>query len=227
MSAVPESLLLPLHWPEGFWQRPSASARAPILVLFHGLGAHWSDMQAVGEAIDVEKKFHLIALDAPQRPVSLNRGYVMPAWYDLYGLGPDSAEDETGLAAMAERLQHLLLPLLHGRNLLLGGFSQGAALSLYLGTRALLPARAILAFSGYLPLRQQTPEALAGAPAIFWGHGTQDDILPLRYAQLGEEILGSHGFRVQRHDYPIAHGIVAEEIDDARTFLAGVATLKH
>ncbi|MCE5393373.1 MAG: alpha/beta fold hydrolase [Acidithiobacillus sp.] len=219
--------LLPLHWPEGFWQRPAASPEAPILVLFHGLGSHWPDMQALAEALDPEGDLHLIALDAPQRPVSVNRGYVMPAWYDIYGFGPDSEEDSAGLAQISERLQALLLPVLSGRTLLLGGFSQGAALALYLGVRELLPTQVILSFSGYLPLRQQTPVAGPKAPVIFWAHGIADEILPVQFAIWGEEILQQRGFHVLRKDYPMGHGIIVPEVEDARRFLDQYIFRKH
>ncbi|MEY2341288.1 alpha/beta hydrolase [Acidithiobacillus sp. IBUN Pt1247-S3] len=207
-------------WAPGSWQRPTAQADAPVLLLLHGLGASQEDMQDVAEFLDSEQKYHLLTLNAPRRAVTLNRGYVMPAWYDLLGLGPDSAEDGAGMQEIADALRSALAPVLAGRELILGGFSQGAALSLYLHLHAHFAARALLIFSGYLPLRHSTPAARQDTAPIFWGHGTRDDILPLSYAQWGEEILQRQGYQLERHDYPMAHNIVAEEIVAARDFLA-------
>ncbi|WP_248885036.1 alpha/beta hydrolase [Acidithiobacillus acidisediminis] len=209
----------PLDWSPGSWQRPAARKAAPILLLLHGLGASQEDMQGLAERLDPQQQVHLLTLNAPQRPVTLNRGYVMPAWYDLLGLGPDSAEDRAGMEEMAAALRRALAPVLRGRELILGGFSQGAALSLYLHLHAGFAARTLLIFSGYLPLRHETPSAHANSAPIFWGHGREDDILPLSYAQWGEEILLRQGYSVTREDYPMAHSVIAEEISAARSFL--------
>lgn len=212
-----------LDWAPGSWQRPGAQADAPVLLLLHGLGASQEDMQAVAELLDPQRRYHLLTLNAPRRAVTLNRGYVMPAWYDLLGLGPDSAEDDAGMQAIARSLHAALAPVMRGSGLILGGFSQGAALSLYLHLHASFAARAVLVFSGYLPLRQDTPPASDNAAPIFWGHGTYDDVLPLEYAQWGEEILQRQGYAVTRRDYPMGHSIVPEEIAAAREFLVASA----
>ncbi|WP_308388071.1 alpha/beta fold hydrolase [Acidithiobacillus sp. AMEEHan] len=209
-----------LDWAAGSWQRPGTQADAPVLLLLHGLGASQEDMQAVAEFLDPQRHYHLLTLNAPRRAVTLNRGYVMPAWYDLLGLGPDAAEDRAGMQQIAQSLRGALAPVLRGRELILGGFSQGAALSLYLQLHASFAARAVLVFSGYLPLRQDTPPASSNAAPIFWGHGTRDEVLPLEYARWGEEILQRQGYEVTRRDYPMGHSIVPEEIAAAREFLA-------
>ena len=222
---MPEPLLptAALDWAPGSWQRPAARTGAPLLLLLHGLGASQEDMQDVAESLDPQRQYHLLTLNAPRRPVSLNRGYVMPAWYDLLGLGPDSAEDSAGMHDIALALRTALAPMLAGRELILGGFSQGAALSLYLHLRAGFAARAVLVFSGYLPLRHSTPPARQDAAPIFWGHGTRDDVLPRSYAQWGEEILQRQGYTVTRQDYRMGHNIVPDEIEAARDFLASRA----
>ncbi len=212
-----------LDWAPGSWQRLGTQRHAPVLLLLHGLGASQEDMQAVAELLDPQRRYHLLTLNAPRQAVTLNRGYVMPAWYDLLGFGPNSAEDDAGMQAIAQSLHDALAPMLRGRELLLGGFSQGAALSLYLHLHAGFAARAVLVFSGYLPLRQNTPPAFGKAAPIFWGHGTRDEVLPLEYAQWGEEILQRQGYAVTRRDFPMGHSIVPEEIAAAREFLAASA----
>ncbi|XTI73121.1 alpha/beta hydrolase [Acidithiobacillus sp. AC3] len=213
----------PLDWAPGSWQRLGTQRHAPVLLLLHGLGASQEDMQAVAELLDPQRRYHLLTLNAPRQAVTLNRGYVMPAWYDLLGFGPNSVEDDAGMQVIAQSLHDALAPMLRGRELLLGGFSQGAALSLYLHLHAGFAARAVLVFSGYLPLRQNTPPAFGNAAPIFWGHGTRDEVLPLEYAQWGEEILQRQGYAVTRRDFPMGHSIVPEEIAAAREFLAASA----
>lgn len=206
------------QWPETFWERPGRRAAAPLLVLLHGLGAGPEDMAGLLPVLDPEEDWHVLAPAAPLRRVTIQGGLRMPAWYDILDLAADSPEDAQGIAAMATSLGQWLANWRRS-TVILGGFSQGAALSLHAALHARVPATAVLAFSGYLPLRHELPPAAEDSPPIFWGHGTRDPILPLEFARIGATILEQKGYRLERRDYPMAHQVVAAELEDARTFL--------
>lgn len=211
-------------WPcGGIWERPGHSPSAPVLVLLHGLGADRQDMQAVGEALDPARYWHLLAPDAPVRRVALNGGQPMRAWFDIAGLDQDAPEDREGLSAMAEILGHKLLGPLGHRPVVLGGFSQGGAMSLYSALHAGIPLAGLLVLSGYLPQPGLLPSAWPGAPRIFWGHGRKDGILPLSLARRGASLLGGRGYAVEWRDYPMEHAVSLEEIRDAALFLRSFA----
>ncbi|WP_291511996.1 phospholipase [Acidithiobacillus sp.] len=209
---------MPRSWPEAVWERPGRRPDAPRLVLLHGLGADPQDMAGLTPLLDPDETWQVLAPAAPRRPVTIQGGLVMPAWYDILDLAADSPEDAEGIAAMATLLGQWLARG-GGSPWVLGGFSQGAALSLYAALHARLPAQAVLAFSGYLPLRHQLPPAAGDSPPIFWGHGTRDSVLPLEFAQIGTTILEEKGYTLERRDYPMAHQVSSTELEDARRFL--------
>ncbi len=220
MAAEPEKS----GWPHGgLWERPGHSLSAPVLVLLHGLGADRLDMKAVGEALDPGRHWHILAPDAPVRRVTLNGGQPMQAWFDISRLDQGAQEDGEGMSSMAEILRRRLLDPLGRKPVVLGGFSQGGAMSLYAALRAAIPSVALLVFSGYLPQPDLLPQAWPHAPQIFWGHGRQDGILPLSLARRGASLLQEKGFSVAWRDYSMTHGICQEEIQDAARFLHTVA----
>jgi len=209
---------MPETWPEGVWERPGRGPDAPLLVLLHGLGADPQDMVGILPVLDPRGQWQVLAPAAPRRPVSIQGRLVLPAWYDILGLTADSVEDAEGIAAMADLLSRWLGTRCSS-GVVLAGFSQGAALSLYTALHTRLPVRAVLAFSGYLPLRDRLPPATPDSPPIFWGHGTRDPVLPLEFARIGTAILEQKGYVLERRDYPMAHQVSQAELEDAREFL--------
>ncbi|MDR7927770.1 alpha/beta fold hydrolase [Acidithiobacillus thiooxidans] len=208
-------------WPEGLWIRAAAQQEAPCIMLMHGLGASKEDLAPLADFVDPEKQFRWVLPDAPVRPVTLNGGRPMRAWYDIYGLGRDSGEDAAGMEHMATRLAALMeheQQQAGTQPLILGGFSQGGAMALYLAFHHACPAAAVLAFSAYLPLRQTLPQSAQVTP-IFWGHGRSDTVLPLEYMEIARDIMGSLGYGLSTHIYPMDHSICAKELVDARKFL--------
>ncbi|WP_414039565.1 alpha/beta hydrolase [Acidithiobacillus sp. M4-SHS-6] len=211
-------------WPEGLWVRPAHEETAPCILLLHGLGASKEDLAPLADYMDPEKHFRWVFPDAPEKAVTLNAGRKMRAWYDIYGLSRDSGEDAAGMQGMGQRLA-LLLDQERQRAdhhpLILGGFSQGGAMSLYLALHQGYPLAAVLAMSAYLPLRQDLPKAIRNIP-IFWGHGRSDPVLPLAYMETAREILESLGCVLSTHAYPMDHSICAEELGDARQFVDSI-----
>ncbi len=210
-------------WPEGLWIRAAAQQNAPCIMLMHGLGASKEDLAPLADFVDPEKQFRWVLPDAPVRPVTLNGGRPMRAWYDIYGLGRDSGEDAAGMEHMATHLAALMeheQQKAGNQPLILGGFSQGGAMALYLALHHTCQVEAVLALSAYLPLRQTLPLADADqVTPIFWGHGRSDTVLPLEYMEIARDIMESLGYALSTHIYPMDHSICAEELVDARKFL--------
>ena len=213
-------------WPEGLLTRPGRNADAPCVVLLHGLGASMEDLVGVADFVDPEGRFRWIFPNAPIRPVRINGGRPVRAWYDIYGLDSHSAEDVEGLQGMARRLSALLdHEAGKGSSIILGGFSQGGAMSLYTALHVSYATKAVLALSAYLPLRTHLPAATSKSPPIFWAHGKQDAVLPLSYMEIAQQIMEPLGYAVSTHHYPMDHTLCEDELLDLRAFLYTLDTL--
>ena len=212
--------LSPDIWPEGLLTRPGCQVGAPCIVLLHGLGASMEDLAGVADMVDPESRFRWLFPNAPVRPVRVNGNRPMRAWYDVYGFGGQSAEDAEGLQDMASRLGALLdHEAGSAPSVILGGFSQGGAMSLYTALHAGYAARAVLALSAYLPLRARVPAATPESPPVFWAHGQQDAVLPISYMEIARQLLAASGYAVSTHRYPMGHTLCEDELLDLRSFL--------
>ena len=165
----------------------------------------------------------------------------MPAWYDIYGLDKLDKEDEEGLTA--SRLLGILLLILLVESLIekeiiagipasriiIGGFSQGAALSLFSGLTLKYALNSLLIFSGYLPCRHHIPgpsECSAGNVPVFMAHGTADSVVQLKWAQMSLEFLREKGFSaINFKTYPMAHESCQAEMHEAIEFIQKQTTL--
>lgn len=216
-------------WPEGLLTRPAREPTAPGIVILHGLGASMEDLAGMADFVDPDGRFRWFFPNAPMRPVRLHAGGMMRAWYDIHGLDAQSSEDAEGLRDMASRLTVLLDHAAdRGAPLILGGFSQGGAMSLYSALHAGYPVAAVLALSTYLPLRTQVPGATtAKSPPIFWAHGQRDTVLPPQYMDVAEQILTPLGYSVARHRYAMAHSLCEEELLEMRAFLRTITDLRE
>ena len=212
--------LSPDVWPEGLLTRPGSKTEAPCVVLLHGLGASMEDLAGVADMVDPEGRFRWLFPNAPVRPVHVNGGWPMRAWYDVYGFGGQSAEDAEGMQDMAARLGALLEHEADkGPSVILGGFSQGGAMSLYAALHAGYAASAVLALSAYLPLRARLPAATLKSPPVFWAHGLQDSVLPISYMETAQRLLTALGYAVSTHRYPMGHTLCEDQLLDLRSFL--------
>jgi len=209
----------------------SQAVQASVIWL-HGLGADGHDFAPVVQALDL-RGVRFILPHAPARPVTINGGYVMPAWYDIRSTGLDADEDAAGLAQSSRVVDDLIArELARGvapSRIVLAGFSQGGALALYAG---LAPGRVlggIVVLSAYLPLMAGFNEwCAAGAPTIpiFMAHGVQDRVVPLQLAERSRHKLVACGFDVEWQVYPMAHSVCEEEIDAIRAWLMRVLQLR-
>ena len=202
--------------------------RASIIIL-HGLGADGSDFAPFVDEIDLRAvgPVRWLFPNAPQQPVTINGGYVMPAWYDIR---PDrSDEDEAGLRqsqalveAVIRREQARGIP---AHSIVLGGFSQGCAMALLTGLRYPERLAGVVGMSGYQPLARQLADERSAANAdvpIFLAHGTQDEMVALPRATASRDALQALGYAVEWHDYPMGHSVCMEEVQDLRHWLLRV-----
>jgi len=216
--------------PEAVVMNPAVPATASVIWL-HGLGADGSDfvplVPELGLPDAVAPRF--VFPNAPIRPVTVNNGMAMRAWYDIYGRGIRDREDAVGIRASA----NLALTLIEQecaagispRRIVLAGFSQGGAIALHAGVRRVQPLAGILALSTYLPLAATL--AAEAAPAsrpvpILMCHGLYDDVVPLQLARQSLMALQGQGFAAQLQEYPMQHSLCAPEILAIRQWLVQV-----
>lgn len=166
---------------------------------------------------------------APMRPVTINGGYVMRAWYDILAddRGQRSArEDEAGLRASQAVVQAMIerevARGVDSRRIVLMRFSQGCAMTLLTGLRSPLPLAGLAGLSGYLPLAATTAAERHPANAtvpVFLGHGCDDEIVPVARGEASRDALAALGHDVEWHEYPIAHTVSQDEVEDLNRWL--------
>jgi phospholipase/carboxylesterase len=198
------------------------------LIMLHGLGADGHDFVPFAEQIDLGA-VRWVFPHAPTRPVTINGGYVMRAWYDILGLEPPRREDEAGLRE-SQKLVEALIARERARGMpasriVLAGFSQGCAMTLMTGLRHAERLAGLVGLSGYLPLAAETATQRSAANAdvpIFLAHGTGDTVIPLERAVASRDALRALGYAVAWHEYPMPHSVCLEEIADLQRWLARV-----
>ena len=207
---------------------PSAS-----IVVLHGLGADGNDFVPIAQELILDSvgPVRFVFPSAPVRPVSINGGYEMRAWYDIYP--PDQrgqrVEDGPGLR-QSQALVQALLEREAARGVspertVLMGFSQGCAMALLAGLRAPQRLAGIVGLSGYLPLAERTAsersEASRAVP-VFLAHGEQDEVVAIERGLSSRDALLALGHAVDWHVYPMGHSVCAPEIADLNRWLLRV-----
>jgi phospholipase/carboxylesterase len=199
------------------------------IIWMHGLGADGHDFEPlVPELIDRSwPALRFVFPHAPVRPVTINNGYAMRAWYDIIGIDRRSAEDFAGIKASAAGIAALIRNEnergIATSRIALGGFSQGGALALYAGTRHPETLAGIIALSSYLPIAAQLVAERAAAnqsTPIFMAHGSQDPVVPYALGEESRQLLGSAGYAVEWHSYAMPHSLCEPEVRDLRAWLA-------
>ena len=219
---------------EGVSGGPDAAPVASLIVL-HGLGADGNDFVPIAQAMDLSAigPMRFVFPSAPQRPVTVNNGYRMRAWYDIHPPSTDPAaprrEDEAGLRASMAQVQALIdREVARGvpaSRVVLMGFSQGCAMTLLSGLRAPQRLAGLVALSGYLPLPDTTAAERSAANAdvpIFMGHGTQDEMVVPARGEAARDALRALGYGVEWHSYPMGHSVCPEEVEDLANWLRRV-----
>lgn len=202
-------------------------AAATSVIWLHGLGADGSDFVPIVPALRLRTPVRFVFPHAPLRPVTINDGMVMRAWYDVLTLESGRREDEVGIRESARRVEGLIAAEVAGgvtpAHVLLAGFSQGGAIALHVGLRHAARLGGLLALSAYLPLAHavaaEASPAGRGTP-VFLAHGTQDRLIPLTGARMARDALAALGCPVEYHEYPIDHTVGDAEIRDLATWFA-------
>ncbi len=204
--------------------------RASLIVL-HGLGADGNDFVPFAQELRLGAvgPVRFVFPHAPTRPVTLNGGYVMRAWYDILGTDLVRREDEAGLRESQAAIEALIAREVErgipASKIVLAGFSQGCAMTLMTGLRQAEPLAGLAGLSGYLPLAAITVQerhAASLAVPIFLAHGRSDPMIALARATASREALLALGHTVEWHEYPMAHSVCAEEVADLNRWLLKV-----
>jgi len=206
------------------------------VIWLHGLGADGHDFEPIVPELvrPSERALRFIFPHAPMRPVTLNNGYVMRAWYDIIAIDRRAAEDESGIRAS----QALVTELIRRENsrgittphIVLAGFSQGGAVALFSGTRYPERLAGIMGLSCYQvlagrfaaerdPANQSTP--------IFLAHGTQDPVVVPALGEAACRQLQAAGYAVEWHTYSMPHAVSPQEVADIAAWLRRVLPEDH
>lgn len=201
------------------------------VIWLHGLGADGHDFEPIVDELHLSARpsIRFVFPHAPVRPVTLNAGMAMRAWFDIHGLDVDAPEDRDGVgeasAAVARLIARERERGVVGKKIALAGFSQGGAVALHAGLDHAGPLAGIMALSSWLPHAALPVVEVYENPAslpIFMGHGGQDPVVQPAIAELSRDQLVNRGFRVEWHAYPMGHAVCAEEIQDIRKWLLKV-----
>ena len=209
----------------------TAASPGASIIWMHGLGADGHDFVDVVPELGLPARpgVRFVFPHAPMRPVTINGGYVMRAWYDIRDDGGVRREDSAGVRASQKAVEALIAREkergVPAAAIVLAGFSQGGAMALHTALRHTERLAGVMALSCSLPLS----DTLAGeaAPAnrdvsIFMAHGTHDPMIPMARALRAREVLTGLGYRLEWHEYPMPHSVCVEEIAHIGAWLAKV-----
>lgn len=201
------------------------------VIWMHGLGADGNDFAPIVPELNLKNcpAIRFVFPHAPSIPVTLNGGYVMPAWYDIVGLDIANREDDAGIRKSAASIEALIArEVSRGiatEHIVLAGFSQGCAMALHTGLRHGAPLAGIMALSGYLALADKLLVERSTSnyrTPIFMAHGQSDMVVAISRAEASRQVLQSLDYAVQWHTYPMPHSIHPQEIADISLFLQKV-----
>jgi phospholipase/carboxylesterase len=204
------------------------------IIWLHGLGANGEDFVPIVEEIHLPHAVRYIFPHAPKRPVTINGGFIMPAWYDIRNSDPSTwlgtetgaEQDAAGIRASAQEVDKLIEQEIQRgiatSHIFLAGFSQGGAIALHAGLRWRGKLGGILGLSTYLPLAENlSNEASSEAlnTPIFMAHGLSDPVVPYALGKASAEELLRHGYQLEWHDYAMQHTVCMEEISAIEQWL--------
>jgi phospholipase/carboxylesterase len=201
------------------------------IIWMHGLGADGHDFEPLVPelAIGGMPALRFVFPHAPVRPVTINNGYQMRAWYDIIAIDRRAREDGAGITASATQIGALILAEnargVATNRIVLAGFSQGGAMALHIATRRAEKFAGVIALSCYLPLAREFAtdrDAANFTTPIYMAHGTQDPVVPFALGDESRRILEATGFRVEWHSYPMPHSLCEQEVADIRAYLGQV-----
>ena len=213
------------------FEMESAPSPTAAVILLHGLGANGHDFAGLVPELDLTgcRAIRFVFPHAPSIPVTANAGYSMPAWYDIAGTDLVSDQDAVGIQrselAILALIAHEMTRGIASENIVLAGFSQGAAMTLHTALRLPFALAGIMALSGYLPLADRLHLERSHAnnvTPIFMAHGAQDTVVIPKRGEEARDALLALGYPVQWHSYETEHNVIPEEVEDMSAFLRQV-----
>ena len=199
------------------------------VIWLHGLGADGHDFEPIVPelALPEDLPLRFVFPHAPVRPVTINGGMAMRAWYDIVSLDAEGRADSQGVHESTAILETLIAREnergIKADKIVIAGFSMGGAIAINTALHTKHSLAGLMALSTYLPL----PNEVEGSAAdrnlpIFMAHGSFDPMLPMQWGRASAERLEDAGFTIEWHDYPMAHAVCPEEIRDIRQWLLNV-----
>jgi len=201
------------------------------VIWLHGLGADGHDFEPIVPELGLPPTLPLrfVFPHAPVRPVTLNGGYPMRAWFDIVKIGLHQPRDLAGMEASRQAVETLIARErergVPSARTVLAGFSQGGAVALYAGLQHAERLAGIMALSTYLPAGEGFEVAISPANAhlpVFYGHGTQDPVVPIQLGEYTRNWLTQQGCMLNWHTYSMPHSVSTEEILHIRAWLLSV-----
>lgn len=209
-------------------EKTTGATPAWSILWLHGLGADGHDFEPIVPELVRPgwPALRFVFPHAPVRPVTLNNGVPMRAWYDLKNLDLDQRADEAGVRQSISQVEALIAREnergVPSDRIVLAGFSQGGAIALAAGVRREAPLAALVGLSTYLPMGSTTAAEATrkglGTP-VFMAHGSHDPVVPEGFGARSRDHLRSLGAAVDWHSYPMPHSVCAEEIRDLAGWL--------
>jgi len=199
------------------------------VIWLHGLGADGRDFEPiVPQLVDrAWPALRFVFPHAPVRPITINGGMAMRAWYDISGMEIAQRQDEVGLRSsfrlLGELIEREIARGVEARNIVVAGFSQGGAIVLGGGLRFTHRLGGIVALSTYLPLAEKTDAEAEPANRdvpVFMAHGMLDPTISHALGEMSRDYLAHRGYLIDWHAYPMAHQVCAEEIADLQRWLS-------
>lgn len=198
------------------------------IIWLHGLGADGNDFVPIVDELEFlpGTAIRFVFPHAPERPVTINNGYVMRAWYDIVHANFSDHQDKSGIHESQKAIDALIEKEMQrgisSERIVLAGFSQGGAMALQTELRQRNPLAGIIALSCYLPLAESLAteaSTVNAATPIFMAHGSYDPVVPLTLAMQSKEKLLTGGYPLEWYEYPMAHTVCEQEIADISNWL--------
>ena len=206
---------------------PGVAATSTVIWL-HGLGADGFDFVPIVNELRLPATLatRFIFPHATPRPVTINNGFVMRAWYDITGFGPERAEDDAGIresdGVVRKYIEQQIAQGIPAGKIVIAGFSQGGAIAFQTGLRYPQRLAGIMALSTYLPLRASVANEASAANRdvpILMCHGTHDGVVSPTLGETSRDILLKLGYQIDWRSYPMAHQVCLEEVMDISKWL--------
>jgi phospholipase/carboxylesterase len=210
--------------------QPSRAATASVIWL-HGLGADGHDFVPIVPELRLAAStaIRFVFPHAAVRPVTINNGYEMRAWYDIKALALSGPEDDAGIRESELRVRQYVSQEIESgipaERIVIAGFSQGGAIALQAGLRYPERLAGIMALSTYLPLRGSLAAELsahARTLPILMCHGQSDNVVPIALGSMSRDVMLQSGVKVMWHEYPMQHEVSMQEIADISAWLSAV-----